>query len=486
MRTRITAALAAVSRRTLGRRGGPAATPQAGSSPAELEARAARALVETDDAVKTSDQELGFAEARFGAHAVAPFSAALNSARAELAEAFTLRQQLDDQMPRPERVQRKILAEISRRCGAANRALDEQSPAFDRLQDLEARATETLAEVDHYVTQQSTRLDTSEQILAKVAARYTPDAVSTVASNPGQAGERLEFARASLTEAARALSSDETGQAAVFLLAAESAADQAESLLNGIEHMEAGLTQAASALPAALREIDVEVAEAPVPTAGRPDERAGRVSRARAVASAVRDQMQSREPFDALTALRELGEADAALDRALASRRTERDRQDRARAVLDQVMLVARSAITAAEDFITTRRGGVGATARTRLAEAHRHFRQSISLEQDEPGAAVSEAHAAGALAREARALAADDVAQFGNGQQARAVTTRCDRGSGGSFGVAILGGILIDPQVGDGSGGAGRAGFRLGGSGTPGSFGGIGTRRRHGIGGTG
>jgi hypothetical protein len=481
VRTRITAALAAVSRRTLGRRGGPAGAPLASGSPAELEARAARALVETDDAVKTSDQALGFVVARFGAHAAAPFSAALKSARDELAEAFRLRQQLDGEMAKPGPGQRKILAEISRRCSAANRVLDEQSPAFDRLQDLEARAAETLAEVDHYVTQQETRRDTSEQVLAKISARYTPDAVAIVASNPGQAGERLEFARRGLTEAARALSSDETGQAAVFLQAAESAADQAESLLNGIEHMEAGLTQAASALPAALREINVEITEGTAGAAAGPDERAGMVSRAHAVASAVRDQMQSGEPFDALTALRDVEEADAALDRALATRRTERDRQDRAMAVLDQVMLVARSAITAAEDFITTRRGGVGTTARTRLAEAERHFRQSIAFGQDNPEAAVTEAHDAGALAREARAFAEHDLARFGYGQQDQAVTSGCVRGSGG----AVLGGILIDPPSDEGSGGVPHGGFRLGGFGTPGSFGGIGTRDRHSIGGT-
>jgi hypothetical protein len=476
VRTRITAALDAVSRRTLGRRGAPAAV----SSPAELVARADRALVETDDAVKTSDQELGFAVARFGEHAAAPFSAALKSAQAELAEAFKLRQQLDDEPRKPEPSQRKLLAEISRHCGVANQVLDEQSAAFDRLQDLEARASEMLAEVDHYVTQQATRLQISEQILAKLASRYTADAVAIVASNPGQAGERLEFARAGLTEAAEALSSDETGQAAVFLRAAESAADQAESLLNGIEHVQAAMTQAASALPAAIREIDVEITEARTPLADGPDHRGAMVSRAQAAASAVRDQMRSGEPFDALTALRDLEEADAALDHALASGRTERDRQDRAGAVLDQVMLLARSAIRPAEDFITTRRGAVGAIARTRLAEARRHFQQAIAAGQDNAEAAVSEAQHADALAREARALAEQDVGRFDYGQPDQVVMS----GGADGFGGAILGGILIDSLIGGGRAGLAGGSFRLGGFGTPGSFGGIDTRRRHSIGG--
>jgi hypothetical protein len=469
-----------VSWRTVARRGGRAATPPADTDAAELEALTARALVETDDAIKTSDQELGFAVASFGEHAAAPFSAALRSARAELAEAFKLRQQLDDGTPEREPARREALAEISRRCGEANRLLDEQSAAFDRMQDLEARAPEVLAEVGHHVTQQAARLGISEQILDKLAGRYTPDAVAIVASNPGQADERLEFARTGLTNAQHALSSDETGQAAVFLQAAESAADQAESLLDGIEHREAELTQAASALPAALREIDAEIAEATAPPAGGSDDRAAAVRRAQAAASNVREQMRSGAPFDALTALRDVEQADAAIDRTMATARAERDRQDRARAVLDQVMLLARSATKAAEDFITTRRGGVGATARTRLAEARRHFQQAIASGQDNPEAAVSEAQRADALAGEASALAERDVMQFGEGRQGQAAAS----GAMSDFGGAILGGILIDSVARGGHRGPGGGGFRLGGFGTPGSFGGIGTRRRHSIGG--
>ncbi len=136
-----------------------------GPTTAELEAQASSALVATDDAIKTSDQELGFAVARFGDHAAAPFSAALKSARAEIAAAFKLRQLLDDDIPETEPVRRSMLAEISGRCAEANRLLDEQSQAFDELQNLEARAPEVLAEVDHHVKQQDARAERSERVL---------------------------------------------------------------------------------------------------------------------------------------------------------------------------------------------------------------------------------------------------------------------------------------------------------------------------------
>ena len=82
------------------------------------------------------------------------------------------------------------------------------------------------------------------------------------AASPEQADERLEFARGRAADARKALTDDSRGKAAVQLQAAEAAADQAESLLDGVEHMEAELTRASSALPTALREIDADIAEA--------------------------------------------------------------------------------------------------------------------------------------------------------------------------------------------------------------------------------
>jgi uncharacterized membrane protein YgcG len=462
--------------------GGRAPNPPAGPSTAELAALAASALVATDDAIKTSDQELGFAVARFGEQAAAPFSAALKAARAEIAAAFKLRQLLDDDIPETEPVQRSMLTEISGRCGRANQILDEQSQAFDELQDLEARAPQVLAEVDHHVTQQDARAALTEQTLTRLEAKYSPTAAATVTSSPGQARERLEFARGRLAAARQSLAADSADEAAVGLQAAESAADQAEALLDGIGHLEAELTQAASALPTALREIDADVAEATALHTGPSDGWATVVARAQAAAAAAREQLAANQPFDPLAALRQVEEAGADLDHSLGTAREHRDRQERARAVLDQAMLVARSSVTAAEDFITTRRGGVGAGARTRLAEAHRHFQQAIASARDDPDAAVAEAQHADVLGQQARSLAEQDVADFSRADHGPVIS-----GGGAGFGGAILGGILVDSLFGGRGSGGRRGGFGsglgLGGLG-PGSFGGTGTRGRHSIGG--
>jgi hypothetical protein len=471
VRTRVMAVLG--GRRTSRPPGGPPPGPSLG----ELDADAAQALVQTDDAVRTSDAELGFAVAGFGEQAAKPFSAALKAARAELADAFRLRQLIDDK-PGSDHQRRALLTEISTRCAEANRVLDGQAAAFDRLQDLEARAPVVLAEVDAHTTQQNARLGQSRQILDQLASKYTPQAAAVAAHDPDQAAQRLEFATGSLSDASQMLTAGRASQAAVLLQAAESAADQASDLLDGVEHLGAQLTQAASALPAALREIDTDLAEAAAVLAGRQsDDLAELAAGAQQAAAAARSQL-SGGPFDSVATLRTLAQADATLDQVLASTRTERDRRLRASAVLDQAMLVARTSISAAEEFISTRRGGVGARARTRLAEAQRHFREAIGNALADPVSAVSQARRADTLGQQGRSLAEQAIARF------RYVKPSPAPGRAG-LGAAILGGIVVASLRG-GDGQAGGFGARTegefgsGGSLGPASFGGLDSRGRH------
>jgi hypothetical protein len=428
---------------------------------AELAAQASRALVQIDDAVLSSEQELGFAIARFGERAAAPFSAAVGSARAQLRDAFRLRQLLDDSAANEATTQSR-LAEIRARCAAASSLLDEQAEAFDRLHNIAGSAPQLVAEVDAHIAQQDARLSRSRQVLGRLAGKYTPDAVLAVASNPDQAADRLEFAADSLATARQELAAGDSITAAVLLQAAEAGADQATDLLTGVQHMEAELTQAASAVPAALREVDAEIGEATAWLAERPDDgRAMLVAQARAVSADVRAN-QAAGAFDALAALRDVQQADAAIDRALAGVRTDQARRQRAMAVLDQAMLVARSSVMAAEDFITTRRGGVGATGRTRLAEGQRHFRQAIGCAQSDPDAALTEAQYADALAQQARALAEQDVAQFDAGELSPDVASVAAGGAGDAGGA---GGAAGAGPAGAGAGDAGASDAEAGGA---------------------
>ncbi|MFI5861872.1 TPM domain-containing protein [Streptomyces sp. NPDC051546] len=455
----------------------------------ELDARAKALLVETDDAIRTSTEELGFATAQFGEEAVAAFTQAVEFGKGELTAAFRLRQQLDDAYPEDDATRRRMLDEIVARCTEASRRLDAETADFDRLRDLEKNAPQALATVEAHFRALTGRTTTAVATLTALARQYADSAAAPVAANPEQAKDRLLFATTSLGEARAAIDSGNNGKAAVHVRAAEGAVDQAATLVDAVERRAQELAEAAGKLPGALGETDTDLADArgllTGTTEGSTGDLRGRISRAEAVLADVR-QEQSAGRYDPMDALRRVEEADAALDEALAGARERESGRQRAAALLDQALLTARSAIGAATDYITTSRGAIGSQARTRLAEAQRHLERSTSLAGPDPAGALAEAQQAESLARQAQQLAEQDVRGYqnpygGGGRQ-----------QGGGMGGAVLGGIILGEILGGGRGGGGGGGFGggFGGGGGggggrgPGSFGGGGTRGRMGGGG--
>lgn len=472
-----------------GGRGGSAAGAPGPLPLAELDGRARRLLVETDDAVRTSAEELGFATAQFGEEAARPFEEALAYARAELTAAFRLRQQLDDAYPEDDAAKRRVLDEIIARCTEADRRLDAESDAFDRLRALERTAPEALDHASSEYERVSGRTEAARGTLDALTARYAPGAATPVAGHVEQAKDRLVFAGTCLTAAREAVAAGDNGRAAVRLRAAEGAVDQAGTFVTAVERLAVELDAADRAVPAALTETATDLADArgmldgTVAGVSTADLR-GRIARAEAVLREVTAE-RAAGPYDPIDALRRLEEADSALDEALAGAREREAADHRARSLLDQALLTARSAVGAAADFVSTHRGGVGSAARTRLAEAQRH----LSLAEGAPGAvpapadALGHAQRADALAREAQALAEQDVRAYGNPYDGRS-----GGGGGGAVG-AVLGGIILGGMLGGpGRAGGGRGGFGgfggLGGGPGPGSFGGGSTRGRRGGGG--
>jgi hypothetical protein len=107
--------------------------PLAGLTVEELRRRSGSLLIEADDAIKSSEQELGFAQAQYGDAAVGNFTKALQDAKGHMSESFKLQQQLDDHIPDTEEQQRAWLTEIIRRSEAALASLQEQKADFDSL-----------------------------------------------------------------------------------------------------------------------------------------------------------------------------------------------------------------------------------------------------------------------------------------------------------------------------------------------------------------
>ncbi|KOU64899.1 TPM domain-containing protein [Streptomyces virginiae] len=450
----------------------------------ELDGRAKSLLVETDDAVRTSTEELGFAIAEFGEEAAAPFTAAVEYAKGELTLAFRLRQQLDDAYPEDDATRRRMLDEIVARCTGANGRLDAQAADFDRLRDLEKNAPQALAAVEGRYLELTGRTTTAEATLTALTRRYADSAAAPVSSNPEQAKDRLLFAATNLGLAHAAVDAGENGTAAVHVRSAEAAVDQAATLMDAVERRAQELAEAAGKLPGALTETETDLADARGLLTGTAEgtstaDLRGRIGRAESVLADVRRE-EAAGRYDPIDALRRVEEADAALDEALAGARERESGRQRASVLLDQAMLSARSAIGAATDYITTTRGAVGSQARTRLAEAGRRLDRAGALAAGDPPAALAQAQQADALARQAQQLAEQDVRAYQDPYAGR---------RGGGQGGAVLGGIILGEILrggfaGGGRGGGAFGGFGGGGGSGPGSFGGGGTRGRMGGGG--
>lgn len=462
----------------------------------ELDARAKETLVATDDAVRTSDEELGFATAQFGEEAAAPFTEAVAYARGELTAAFRLRQQLDDAIPEDDATRRRMLDEILSRCADADTRLDAVSEDFDRLRALERNAPQALAAAETAFRSLAGRVSTAEATLTSMRGRYAESASAPVSGAVEQAKDRLVFTTSSLNQARQAVDGGDKAAAAVYVRAAEGAVGQAATLVDAVDRRAGEIEEAAGRLPAALTETETDLADAGGLLEGTTEgvstaDLRGRIARATAVLRDVREELGA-GPYDPIDALRRVEEADAALDESLAGAREREQGNQRARSLLDQTMLTARSAIGAAADYISTHRGAVGSQARTRLAEAQRRLERAGELAgTDDAQGALAEAHQADSLAGQAQSMAEQDVRAYGNRNGPGGVE---GVGSGGGgMGGAVLGGIILGGLLGGGRGGGfggggfggrGMGGGGFGGGGGPGSFGGGGTRGRRGGGG--
>lgn len=450
----------------------------------ELDRKASSMLIQTDDAVKTSEEDLGFARAEFGDEATAPFAAALDEAKEHMDESFRLRGRLDDATPEDAATRRAMFEEIVQRLTTANDTLDAQAEAFDNLRDLERNAPEVLEKVMAMATDARARLSQTKSSLEAMSERYAPSALEAVAANGEQATERLEFVDTAAAEAREKLSAGDRAAAAVATLAAQEAAAQADQLMEAVDRLAADLDDASRSLQDAVKDTAQDLTEAKALLAGGQEapELAGQVAAAEHALTGVQQELEAGR-FDPIGAIRRIEQANISLGDALEGVHEENARVARAEASLEQSMLAARAEISAASDFITTRRGGVGSEARTRLAEAKHSLANAVELARTDPVAALKRSHHAHEQAARSMELARGDVGAFSSGGVGMS-------GGGGGLAGAMLGGILIDTMFG-GRGGAGFGGGTsgsgdLGGGGGrgPGSFGGLGTRGRRGGGG--
>ncbi|MDQ1598326.1 MAG: hypothetical protein QOI70_1750, partial [Microbacteriaceae bacterium] len=292
------------------------AAPQGPPQPTQeqLDQRAGSLLVQLDDSLKTSEQELDFAIAQFGTEATTPFSATLASAEAQVKEAFELRQKLDDSFPETPEQRREMTMRIIELCEAADRELDEQADAFDDLRKLEATAPQALATVVTDAEAVKARLERARATIEDLRSTYSPAAIASVAANPDQVEKLLEFVGSAGSTARDALTTGDAGAAAINVRAAQASVGQSIKLLDAIDALAANLAEARGKLDAVTADTRADLARAKALAGGS----SGSLSEPTAAAEAALAQATTAEGMaDPLASLGSLSRANEQLDRVL-------------------------------------------------------------------------------------------------------------------------------------------------------------------------
>lgn len=442
----------------------------------ELRKRAGSLLIAADDAIKSSEQELGFAEAQYGKESITTFAEDIEKAKGHLSESFKLQQQLDDSIPDTEEQQRTWLKDIIRRCEAVNQSLQEHKADFDKLRELESRAPEALASAQAQAAKVEASLATADQDIASLAATYADSALTQVKDNVNQARERLDFVKNAATTAQQKLDAGDTSAAAVAVRAAEESVYQANVLVDAIKKAGSDLTEERKTLESAVGTAAQDLAQATALVAsGSNPELAGPVASMESTLANVKAAFSSGR-IDPIALLQQVQAAQSTLDGPLGAIRDQQEQARRAAESLQQWIGTAQAQISGTQDFIRARRGGVGAEARTRLAEAERNLKEAIALQSSDPVSALAYAQQANALAQQAAQQAQQDVdgfdmGGFGGGGMFGGGGNRGGSGMGG----ALLGGILLGQILGGGSHGSSGGGGNSGGVFGGGGFGGFG-----------
>lgn len=412
----------------------------------QVEAQAAIALVQADDAITSSREELSFAVAQFGEDVTEHFAGVIDAAQSKITEAFELKQTLDDEIEESIYDRRASHIRIIQIADEIDELLDDNTEAFDALRRLEQNAPQELDRVRVERAALSSVLAAAAPALAQLSATYHPAALSTVADNPERAKERAELADRSIEAAERAITVDRSGEAAFAIRTAEQSVAQAAQLAKAITALGAELSAIEAQSQALVIELQQDLAEAQ-----RLPDGIGTITATASATAQLLERAQAdltgpaRNPQRVLQVLTT---ANSQIDAAIADGRESLSRARRLQQLLTQTLTQASSETRTAREFVDTRRGTIGPTARTRLAKAETALTQALNLRGSDPDAALTAANRAIAFAGQATSAAQADVQSYRpSGYGLGAFDGPFDKSgsltSGSGLGSDIIGGII-------------------------------------------
>ena len=429
---------------------------------ADLARQARTALVAADERIRLTTDELAFAEAELGNEATQELRTALASVRTHLAEAFHLHQLNHDEIPDTPDELRTRNARIVQLCEWAEDLLEDRAGSLAEAIARARRAPEIIAGVRADAAHLRTRIPHARETVTRMAARYSPDALRQVESNPAEAEQLLGFAEHSAAVAERRREAGQREQANLALEAATEAARRAATLIDAVETFEVEALRAESTLSAVVEDSrdDLVVARSAPQTPAVTAAMAELEAALRALPAAG----VNTDPFSQLSRLRE---ANGGLDAAIAAARERAARPippvEHVRNAIDD----ADRQLAVARDVIAGHRGWIGADARTRVAEAERiridldrylgtSAAAATAIDEDQREQALAMARRVAFLASEGLQLAQRDIdasrpqavpGQWGPPNQGWGGGRRGGMGDGMG---GILGGLVIGSLLGD------------------------------------
>ncbi|KRA22272.1 hypothetical protein ASD65_17410 [Microbacterium sp. Root61] len=420
---------------------------QQDAADADLDRRAQSALVQADERIRLTADELIFAEAELGRDATAEVRSALDAVRTHMAEAFHLHQLNHDEIPDTREELRTRNARIVQLCEWATDLLEDRTSALESRIATVRRAPEILAGVRTDAARLRTRLPEARSVIARVSERYSTDAVHQIAANADEAEQLLDFAEHGADVSERRREAGQREQALLALETSTEAVRRAASLFDAVDDFEVEALRAQSTLADVVADSRQDIVAAR--TAPRTPAVSAAVTALEQALAALPGAGVKPDPFAELTQLRE---ANSALDAAIAKAR---EREARPLPTPDQIRHAVDDAdrqLAVARSVIAGHRGWIGADARTRLAEAER-LRADIErlpTGEDSLEESLQMARRAGMLASEALQLAQRDI-DSSRPQDPGGWTGGPARGRGGNDAMTgILGGLVIGSLLGD------------------------------------
>lgn len=451
------------------RKGERAAVQQQEQGLEELKQRADIALVQLDDTVQQSEQELAFANAQFGEQAVAPYRQALDKAKGGLAEAFQLQQQLDDAFPDTDRERQDWSSRILQIAEGAGTELAGHAQSFGELRDLEQNAPQVLEQLAQSRRAFDGRIANAKQILDRLDDVHSGASIDPVRENIAGAERQLPNIDESIAAGRAAVQASNGSEAALAVHAAEAALAQASGLLAAVERAEGDLGNSSRQLADLVQDSIGDIATAKTLKSTQTTDLAPLI---RHVEEQVAIAQQ--RPTDTLTVLANLQRGNQRLDEVTGQVREGGAQAQRDRASLERWVSSARANIDRAEDFIATRRIGVGSRARQLLAAAQQELAEALRVQEHDVAQASRLAEAASQHAEQAMRDASGDVGGWGGQPRNPYYGRRGGRGQDMLTG-GLLGYILGDMMTGSGGRSGGYSDPFAGGSGGGGGGGGLG-----------